>query len=1075
MADDQVKYSDLIADDGAIDALEKRLEDIRTQLKDLKGQAVVLGDSLKGIGSATESGRKTIRSAASETDKLSKAIRARQEAESKLAIEIARVKEETREANAMAKYQAQLADSAAGSYKALSAQYSINKIILNSMSGEERRATEEGRKLEAETKAIYEEMKRLQEATGKHQLNVGNYADATKGLRAQVMELTEEMVRLRMEGKENTSEYANLQKKAGELKDAFADAQQEVRNMASDTSTLDSVLGAMSATSGGFAAVTGAMQLFGAESEDVQEAQKTLQASIALVNGVTAVQNNLQHQSALMLGVSKVQTYALAKAEAYERLIKIQGTSATVGATVAQKAFNLVAKANPYVLLATALLSVVGALWAFSKVAKSVSRDMDEMRAKSIALKNVNDGAASSIGEMRAKYQQLQNEWKNLKASDIPEWLKQHKDDWSELGISIENASDAENIYVRNTSIVLDAIDRRARGIAAMKIATEKYEEAFRKQVEAEQGRNNRQTSFWSKVARGLAGAGMAEGTGVLTPEQQGFQDRSEQQAIDDLYKKRMEEVKKLQDEANYYITTWALPVAGTSSSGGNKTAELKTTVSDLLTMMRGLEDAIIENIDDEIERAEKEELARHKRFIEDREAELKLLSAEDPRRAVINQRIEEERETHDRKMLEIDEKHRQKIIKLREKEEEEAEKTQKENVQKRYAAINQEWETERTQLVEQNKSRKELVSAELDAEIARLNVMLELERSLNGERMSDEEKAKIKEWIKLLERLKESGNFRGIKLGSIFGKGASGLGGEKNKSGNYTSISDLLWPDLDSDQTSALNSVFDQAKEALNGWMDARKKAADQAKELADDEVSAAENALNREIELRNQGYANDVALKERELADAKERQKKAAELQKKAEKDALAVNTAMEASSMAVAIANLFKDFPLYAAIPLTAVLLGSFAAAKVQSFQAINSTKYREGGVMLLEGGSHQSGHDVNLGIGPDGSNLRAEGGEYFAVINKRNSRKYGSEIPAVVNALNSGMFEDRYIKTSDAVGLLPRIIRTDDGSTVDLSAVESGVGQLVKQGESRWSTEGEYRVMRYKNLTRRVRIS
>lgn len=230
---------------------------------------------------------------------------------------------------------------------------------------------------------------------------------------------------------------------------------------------------------------------------------------------------------------------------------------------------------------------------------------------------------------------------------------------------------------------------------------------------------------------------------------------------------------------------------------------------------------------------------------------------------------------------------------------------------------------------------------------------------------------------------------------------------GRQNVKGNYTSISELLWPDLDNDQTAALNGVFDQAKEALNGWMEARKAAADQSKELADDEVSAAENALNREIELRNQGYASDVALKEKELADAKKRQKEAAEMQKKAEREALLVNSAMEASSMAVAIANLFKDFPLYAAIPLTGVLLGSFAAAKIQSLTAINSTKYREGGYMLLNGGSHESGHDVNLGIGPDGSNLRAEGGEFFAVINKRNSRKYGSEIPGIVNALNGGV--------------------------------------------------------------------
>ena len=297
---------------------------------------------------------------------------------------------------------------------------------------------------------------------------------------------------------------------------------------------------------------------------------------------------------------------------------------------------------------------------------------------------------------------------------------------------------------------------------------------------------------------------------------------------------------------------------------------------------------------------------------------------------------------------------------------------------------------------------------------------------------------------------------------------------GKQNIQGNYTSISQILWPDLDSDQTSALNSVFDQAKEALNGWMQAKVDAANQSKELADDEVVAAENALNREIELRNQGYANNVALRERELADAKKRQEEAAKLQQKAKKEELAANTAMEASSMAVAVANLFKQFPLYVAIPLTGVLLGAWGAAKMSALNSIKSTKYREGGVMLLEGGSHQSGHDVNLGIGPDGSNLRAEGGEYFAVINKRNSRRYGSEIPNIVNALNSGMFEDRYIKTSDAMGMLPRVVATDNGHNVDLSAVESGVGALVKQGERTWSTEGEYRVMRYKNLTRRVRV-
>lgn len=64
-------------------------------------------------------------------------------------------------------------------------------------------------------------------------------------------------------------------------------------------------------------------------------------------------------------------------------------------------------------------------------------------------LKAVNEGAASTVGELTAKYVALQKEWKNLGTDEQSEWVKQHKDDWSELGISIDSVSDAENVYVK--------------------------------------------------------------------------------------------------------------------------------------------------------------------------------------------------------------------------------------------------------------------------------------------------------------------------------------------------------------------------------------------------------------------------------------------------------------------------------------------------------------------------------------------------------------------------------------------------------------------------------------------------
>ena len=73
---------------------------------------------------------------------------------------------QAKEANRIAKLQAQLNISEAGSYNALAAQYELNKIKLNAMSAAERQGNQAGKELEAETLALYVQMQKLQEATG---------------------------------------------------------------------------------------------------------------------------------------------------------------------------------------------------------------------------------------------------------------------------------------------------------------------------------------------------------------------------------------------------------------------------------------------------------------------------------------------------------------------------------------------------------------------------------------------------------------------------------------------------------------------------------------------------------------------------------------------------------------------------------------------------------------------------------------------------------------------------------------------------------------------------------------------
>ena len=70
-----------------------------------------------------------------------------------------------------------------------------------------------------------------------------------------------------------------------------------------------------------------------------------------------------------------------------------KGIIATKAATIAQALFNAVAKANPYVLLATALITVVGALAAFvigNSAAKEKQKEMnDEIQRGTESLKDL--------------------------------------------------------------------------------------------------------------------------------------------------------------------------------------------------------------------------------------------------------------------------------------------------------------------------------------------------------------------------------------------------------------------------------------------------------------------------------------------------------------------------------------------------------------------------------------------------------------------------------------------------------------------------------------------------------------
>lgn len=136
---------------------------------------------------------------------------------------------------------------------------------------------------------------------------------------------------------------------------------------------------------------------------------------------------------------------------------------------------------------------------------------------------------------------------------------------------------------------------------------------------------------------------------------------------------------------------------------------------------------------------------------------------------------------------------------------------------------------------------------------------------------------------------------------------------------------------------------------------------------------------------------------------------------------------------------------------ALALAAIttMFGSFIAAKAKAKQVAAQDTYGEGGLEFLEGGSHASGNDIDLHTkNRRGRNMRAEGGEALAVINKRSTSKYKSKLPDIIESINKGTFEDKYLGAfSSGEQIQAQLMQVSQN--VDLSKLEDGVEAIRKQ--------------------------
>jgi len=306
--------------------------------------------------------------------------------------------------------------------------------------------------------------------------------------RRQLSQMTKDISDLTIQYRQMSSEMQNsdlgratiqrieeLKKKAGEYKDAIMDSQAAIKNLASDTANWD-------AARQGIQLVTGSLQAFatiglisGKNTDELVKALSKLKAVESATQGIIRIGNALQRQSSLMLKINTLQTAALAKAKDIE-------AAATARATIAQKAFNLVAKANPYVLLASALIAVGGALLFFAKKSKEAKQAEEEnQKILEENERKLNDYATTvgtAAGKVQGSFQQLRKKYSELQSSlQKTQFIKDNKQAFDELGISLTSINDADNVFINNADAFEQAVIQRARAAAMFTLIQKNWEE----------------------------------------------------------------------------------------------------------------------------------------------------------------------------------------------------------------------------------------------------------------------------------------------------------------------------------------------------------------------------------------------------------------------------------------------------------------------------------------------------------------------------------------------------------------------------------------------------------------------
>lgn len=1099
--DDKIRYSDIIEQDDSIRNLIKELENLTSSyskmVDSVKKDADSLYRALQSASGATSDGRKAIDEAQQATNRLEKAQREYELAVSETGKQISMLRTLTsdankdnisdlsnllkiknqlkdaeiklvhaqseenrqlklystqiREANRLAELQARLANSAAGSYNNLAAQYELNKIKLNAMSAEEREAVEVGKKLEKQTFEIYQQMIRLQEVTGNHRLSVGNYKRAWDGLGYSVTQVVRELPAAAVSA--NTFFLAisnNIPMVIDEINNLKAANAAAMREGKPTVSVVGSIVKALFSWNSVLVVVITTLSMFGGE---IIEWVKNL---FIARDGIVSTKEAMEEMNEAM---EKSNDSYGSNLSLYR---KLQGQYKQLR-TEEEKNTWIKDNELEFRKLNIAVENITQADSAFIENSKKVIEVL-KLRAKAAAAESI---ATKKYEEALIK----EDEYKQKMAEGLSLREKGRvREDRQRLYNRIQDLNSWNSPWKNSDRVNLE----KQLAETTEENALKRKHEDLKKEFEAANKEAETYIGYMDEYVRSandlLKEAGIEphrkdkDYGGSYTKTIIKKDEREKRSLTDRINKMRLDVTKKYEESI-------------TELEEEEYEKRKKEAIDSANAKIRALEETARKN-----EEILADEGKKYKQ-ITDEEAQMVVDSQTDIVGTIINIRealnkeltdIEQERMLAELKIVNQTIDLRLRAVK-KGTEDEIALKKASIDASKQIAIIENRMKPKSQRLKESD------ITAVYDAQASDLSYSEYMRRFGQFQRadlaekdtghLTDRQRNLITarqrlQSLELQKMMHQNGakpmtpeelreNTANIENTNRQIKELESLTDTIANRGLQAGILDHLG--FNEKEIGAASTYTDTIIGFIGDILDAEVSLAEKSVEASEKRVEAAQKVYETELEMKKNGYASNVELARKELDAEKKNAEAKQKMLESAQKRKIALDTVTQASSLVTASAEIWAAFGAMppVAIAMLATMWASFAVAKIKAAQVagMQSEEYGEGGLEFLEGGSHASGNDIDLGTtNSRGRRMRAEGGEALAIINRKNTRKYKNILPDVIESFNKGNFEHKYMSAFGSGGDMFTFVN----SGIDLSNIEREVRGIREQNEYRYYT-------------------